>query len=225
MVYNLIMDDNILKNNIAKNIAAYRKGANYTQAEFAEMLNYSDKAVSKWERAESVPDVFVLNKIAEIFGITVNDLLCEYVPKKIKQPFLRLKKKIVIPLLAIVLVFAIATVTFVFLQMFQAPIERNWLCFVIAIPVACIVAIVFSAIWANNPILTFSFVSALIWSLAVVLHLLIPLEMSSLNYFIAIPIQIMVILWCILRIKPNRRKKALKEDDPSTAQFRDDSFK
>ena len=46
-----------------------------TQIELAEILNYSDKAVSKWERGESVPDISVLKQIADIFGVTVDYLL------------------------------------------------------------------------------------------------------------------------------------------------------
>ena len=69
------MDDEKLKYQIGANIAAYRKQAGLTQAGLAEKLNYSDKAVSKWERGESVPDVLTLVVLAEQFGITVNDLL------------------------------------------------------------------------------------------------------------------------------------------------------
>ena len=54
------MDDEKLKYQIGANIAAYRKQAGLTQVGLAEKLNYSDKAVSKWERGESVPDVLTL---------------------------------------------------------------------------------------------------------------------------------------------------------------------
>ena len=50
--------DNV-KNTIAKNITNLRLANNMTQVELGERLNYSDKAVSKWERAESIPDVTV----------------------------------------------------------------------------------------------------------------------------------------------------------------------
>ena len=71
------MDDEKLKNQIGSNIAAYRKRAGLTQAGLAEKLNYSDKAVSKWERGDSVPDVLTLVQLADQFGITVNDLLTD----------------------------------------------------------------------------------------------------------------------------------------------------
>ena len=71
------MDDEKLKLQIGSNIASYRKRANLTQAGLAEKLNYSDKAVSKWERGESVPDVITLVQLASQFDITVNDLLAD----------------------------------------------------------------------------------------------------------------------------------------------------
>ena len=50
---------NDLKQIIAHNIIKLRKEKNLTQIEFAQKLNYSDKAISKWERAESSPDLSV----------------------------------------------------------------------------------------------------------------------------------------------------------------------
>ena len=58
------MDDEKLKFQIGANIAAYRKQAGLTQAGLAEKLNYSDKAISKWERGESIPDVLTMMVLA-----------------------------------------------------------------------------------------------------------------------------------------------------------------
>ena len=66
-----------VKNNVAKNIAELRILNNMTQLELASKLNYSDKAVSKWERGESLPDVTVLMQIAELFGVTLDYLVAE----------------------------------------------------------------------------------------------------------------------------------------------------
>ena len=64
-----------LKPIIAKNITVLRQNAKMTQFDLAEKLNYSDKAISKWERAEAIPDVSVLKSIADLFGVTVDYLL------------------------------------------------------------------------------------------------------------------------------------------------------
>ena len=60
-----------LKMIIAGNIGQLRRKTGMTQLELAEKLNYSDKAISKWERGESVPDISVLKSIADLFGVTV----------------------------------------------------------------------------------------------------------------------------------------------------------
>ena len=60
-----------LRMQIAENIAYYRKQNGDTQAELAEKLNYSDKSVSKWERGDGTPDIYILAKIAALYKITV----------------------------------------------------------------------------------------------------------------------------------------------------------
>lgn len=64
-----------IKSIFASNLAAMRTGRSMTQAELAEQLNYSDKAVSKWERGESIPDAAVLKEIGRLFGVSMDDLL------------------------------------------------------------------------------------------------------------------------------------------------------
>ena len=62
----------------ASNLIKLRTGAGLTQAELGAALNYSDKTISKWERGEAIPDAYVLTQIAEIFGVTVDDLLSSH---------------------------------------------------------------------------------------------------------------------------------------------------
>ncbi len=59
---------------ISENIAKYRKQKGYTQEKLGEMLGVSNQAVSKWESAVSMPDIMLLPKIADILGITLNEL-------------------------------------------------------------------------------------------------------------------------------------------------------
>ena len=62
---------------IANNIQSLRIRSGLTQLGLAEILNYSDKAISKWERAEALPDVTVLKRLADYFGVSVDYLLEE----------------------------------------------------------------------------------------------------------------------------------------------------
>ena len=67
----IVRDDEKVKKIIAENIVRYRRECNLTQAELAEKIHYSDKSVSKWERADGVPDIFVLVMLAELFACRI----------------------------------------------------------------------------------------------------------------------------------------------------------
>ena len=75
--------ENTVKMIVAKNLIELRKRKNFTQGELAEMLNYSDKTISKWENGDSLPDISVLASLAEIYGITLDDLIHENAAEKV----------------------------------------------------------------------------------------------------------------------------------------------
>ncbi len=208
------MDEQSLKENLAKNIAAYRKATGLTQAELADKLSYSDKAVSKWERGESFPDIFTLQSLAELFGIPLDELTRNHGNRKIRRPRKVFQKKIIVPLLSVGVVWLVATNIFAFLMMFGVP--RAWLAFVAAAPASLIVLLVFSAIWWK-PLLTFIFVSGIVWSIAALLYILVRVNYNYMFFIIAVPLQVMEILWAILR-KPQSNRKPAKSKEPAPAK-------
>ena len=64
-----------MRKTIAGNIAKYRKQLGMTQIDLSEKINYSDKSISKWERGDGIPDVPTLVQLAEIFGVSVDELI------------------------------------------------------------------------------------------------------------------------------------------------------
>ena len=98
---------------LAQNIAALRVEKKMTQLELAEVLNYSDKAVSKWERGESMPDVITLKAIADLFGVTLDYLVCAHAPdEKRKGSHTVRNNKIFITLMSVVCVWIFGTAVF-----------------------------------------------------------------------------------------------------------------
>jgi len=183
------MEKEKVKHIIAKNIQRYRKLNRLTQLELANKLNYSDKSISKWERGEGVPDIYVLVELANFFGLTVDDLLNEnppLVPINAKQ-----KKHLMITLTAFASVWVVAVMFYAIATMVSAPFEA-WPAFLIALPVSFIVLVVFTAIWSDYHYLLIP-VSLFIWSLALVLTLFIPVDRSYLFFIIAIPVQILIL--------------------------------
>lgn len=200
----LSMED--LKPVIAKNIIDLRKSYNLTQAELAEKLNYSDKAVSKWERAESVPDVVVLKQIADIFNVTVDYLLKaehtkkEDVSEAVKRQ--RNRNHLIITLLSTMLVFLIATIVFVVLGLyFGRIVQRQWMAYIYAVPVASIVLLVFNSIWGKRK-LNYAIITVLLWSILLTIYLSFIDYNIWLIFILGIPGQIIIILWSRLKFKP-----------------------
>ena len=201
-----LLTEEQLKSNIAKNITELRKASELTQAQLAEKLNYSDKSVSKWERGDGVPDVVVLQKIADLFGVTLNDLVSENKPKlPRKLPYLT--NRIMIPLLSVGLTFLVASIVFFVLQMLGVWEGKSWLVFVYAVPVSFITLIVFTELWWNM-FLRFIATSGIGWSIAICLKLTF-LHIKDLNYiFIPVAIlQLLAIFWFVMRYRKQKRKK------------------
>lgn len=109
------MTEEQIKANIALNITELRKKNGMTQSELAKFLNYSDKSVSKWERGDGIPDVVVLQKIAELFGVTLNDLLKGEISVKKSTSKPSTVNRIIIPLLSASLSFFVASIVFAFM--------------------------------------------------------------------------------------------------------------
>ena len=202
------MDGEKLKLQIGSNIAAHRKRLGLTQAGLAEKLNYSDKAVSKWERGESIPDVLTLMQLAEQFEIRVGDLLDD--PNALPEettPFQQamgqvsekaLKRKAnknIILGLSSILVWFVALLIYVVVSSFDLP--YSWLAFFYAIPANCIVLLSLRSAWRDfrwNRAL----ISSIMWGSLASIHMTL-LTLVDFNmwkiYLLGILGQLAILLW------------------------------
>lgn len=186
-----------LKITIASNIASLRKKNGLTQAELAEKLCYSDKAISKWERGESIPDVIILKQVADLFSVTVDYLLCEHdecEPIPVTSEEQRKKNKTLITAISSGSIWLIATAIFVIFSILDVHISvGNWMIFVYAIPIFLIVLLVFNSLWGSR---TFRavLVSLLMWSILFCVCLSVRTFRVWLLLVIGVPAQIIILL-------------------------------
>ena len=156
-----------LKQILANNITALRQASHMTQLELAEKLNYSDKAVSKWERGESIPDVTVLKAIADLFGVTLDYLLEDDHGEKPKpsqeSPGYQHRNRKVATGLSVLLVWFMATLCYVVMDLTIPDNIVRWLPFAYAVPVTMIVWLVFNSIWFNTR-RNYLIISLLMWT-------------------------------------------------------------
>lgn len=198
-----------LKPIIAKNITDLRLNAKMTQSELAERLNYSDKAISKWERAESLPDITVLKAIADQFGVPLDYLVRqdhdEALPEPVseKAPQDKHRSHGIITLLSILLVWSVATLVYVMFDVICHDLKVHWITFLYAIPVSMIVWLVFNSIWFNTR-RNYLIISLLMWSslLSLVLTLL-AFHITAWQFLLlGIPGQIVILVWSGLKKTP-----------------------
>lgn len=192
-----------LKKKLAKNLIYYRKNNNLTQLQLAEKLSYSDKAISKWERGESVPDILTLKALADLYHCKIDDLLKE----KNKKKLFITKNKLIISLLSIGLVWLIAVITYMFSSIISESLNHSisnlWMIWVYAALPSFIVALVFAKIWGKRW-MRFIFVSGIVVSagLIIYLHLLLAnIPSSWLVWCVVAALEILVFLWYSLRFK------------------------
>ena len=195
-----ISADQALKRLVADNITMYRKANGLTQIQLAEKLNYSDKAVSKWERGESLPDLYILMQIVDMFGITLNDLVTKQEqPKKVSKSKLN---HTIVTLLSIGLVWLIAFIVYVILHM--ASVSMDYMVFLYSLPVAFIVLIVFSKI-AKSRLWVYIAVTGLIFSVPLAICVQLKWQYNSAYLFlISGVLEVLTILWFMRKLNFKR---------------------
>ncbi len=201
---------------IAKNIAELRKKQGITQLELAEKLNYSDKAVSKWERGESLPDITVIKTIADLFGVTVDYLItAEHEPPSVEaQEEAAPEKKRVsfrtaaaITGMSLLLVWLIAT--YLFFTLWYTLSDPRWayLPFIYAVPVTALVWLVLNSIWFNRR-RNYLIISLLMWSALLAVWLtILPVLNLWLIFLLGVPGEAIILVWSRMKY-PRVTKKS-----------------
>ena len=196
------------KNIVAKNITELRLLNNMTQMELAEKLNYSDKTISKWERAESSPDISVLVEIAAIFGVTLDYLVrsenIDEAVKENKQKETRYNRRVIVYISESV-AWIVAMFAFIITSLVLGKSSFQWLYFVYALPIVLIIKLVFNSTWFN-PRHNYFIISALLWSILAAIH--ITFLYFGINvtliYLLGVAGQIVIILWSFIK-KPKSK--------------------
>jgi transcriptional regulator with XRE-family HTH domain len=196
-----------ISHNIGENIARYRKLYGLTQTELAEEIKYSDKSVSKWERGLGTPDIFVLVRLAAIFGVKVDDLLAQSEEQPPHPRAAKEKSMIIICLECVALIFIVALIAFTAMRLINTNIENAWYAFVVAVPVCCAVCTVLSAVWKKRLGLLVA-VSIFVWSTGAFIFLMLLKNPSSFLLFtVCGAIQVLLALWYIhLRLLDSIRR-------------------
>ena len=192
-----------IKEIIAKNLVELRKSRKLTQQELAEKLNYSDKAISRWEHAETLPDIETLCKICDIYGVRFEYLLQKEQPKG-NNPYViktDVPSRIVTMCIAVCAVWIAAFVIYMYTSTILG--NNRWTVFIWAIPVSCIVCQIYNKIYFMNNAFRCVTVSLAQWSIILAVYLQLLAQNMWMLFIMGAPIQAVIILTTILKYKSN----------------------
>ena len=193
----------------ASNLINLRTGAGMTQAELGAKLNYSDKTISKWERAEAIPDAYVLTQIAEIFQVSVDSLLKshdEWKPIPVEEPETEKISYSTTRIIEVAIISVWTLALTVFVALWMAGIIF-WQAFVIALPVSVLVYLILTIKFHRKGRLQFA-IAAFVLSLFVAGYFLCYPRYNPWQVFLLlVPAEIIVFLSCNLRVKTPKKMK------------------
>lgn len=188
---------------VAENLIELRKKKHLTQIELAEEIGYSDKSISKWELAKSIPSVDILKQFADFYGVTVDFLITEGSAKKKivgDKKYEHIGHKITIMALLTCVIWLIVVAIYVNgIVADNQPTNKFWVTFIWGTPATFLVLSALSWFyWRKNISLTI-FASLFIWATitAFFIHYLVysnDTEPLWYIYLIGIPIQVALIL-------------------------------
>ena len=191
------MESKSLKEIVGQNIYYLRTVNHLTQLELGEKLNYSDKAISKWERGEGLPDLYVIEKLCGIFNVSADYIMKEHSEQDKKVDTAPLKRnRRIITNIAVIATWTVALVVFIFLAF--ALKRYIWQVFIYTIPAFGIVTTIFCFIWGKGKG-AFLFISSIILGILLTIYFALGNYSNWVIFLLAIPAE--AILFLCLRIK------------------------
>lgn len=196
---------NEIKEIIAQNLTKLRQSRNMTQSELADILNYSDKSISKWEHGDATPPIEVLKQLADLYDVSLDFLVTEnpnevydkHYGAKINNP-----NKLIITLLAVSLIWLSAVILYVYGSLLAG--QNYWILFIIAVPASVVILMIFNGFWGKSKYKSI-LSSIFVWTTLASIYLYFVAFNPWMIFFIGIPLQIGIILWS--QLKPSKTKK------------------
>ena len=175
---------------VASNLITLRKRNNMTQVQLAKKINFSDKAVSRWEKGEVLPDLETLQTIAKIYGVNLSYLIERHddIEQGINKPT---RNELLLHASSICVIWVFFTIVFVYLKLFHGYIF--WQAFVWGVPFTAFYTLRFLKKWHS--------VKAKLWMRSLATWSLLAgvyLQFLHLNlwliFMVGIPVQIAIII-------------------------------
>lgn len=175
-----------LREIIPHNISTLRKEMGLTQMDLAKKVNYSDKAVSRWEKGEVLPDIETLQQIAKTLGVPLEYLFEQHAQVGTKTRNRPSIHEILFQVLTVCVIWTVLTIMFVYSQVIYN--VSYWQVFVWGVPLTALFCIYYNRKWKNKNI-NFAWRTVFTWSFLTAVYVQFLSQNLWLVFIIGIPIQ------------------------------------
>ena len=200
--------ENTIEKNIADNIKALRQQFGLKQSELGEKIAYSDKTVSKWENGSSVPDINALSAVADVFGLTVDDLIRPNAADKsvtLSTQEVKENRANEIAMLCLSMLSVYMGATFIYFTLWLLKGISFWQLFVWSVCPSALILYRFNRINTNVKWINTVTLSVFLWALISSLFLQFLKYHLWPLFFLGIPTEAMIIISTMYRKRKKRR--------------------
>lgn len=182
------------KESLASNLARLRRDKGLTQAELGEKLNYSDKSISKWERGEGVPDIQVLIRLSDLYGVSLDELTGRSTAanSKKEEKLGRLRDRTFMMVITQCVIWLIAIILFCVFMLFDG-LPNKWLAFIYAIPVSFLCPGIYFVLWKMY-YWAFGAFSLMMWMFCVAIQLTLGAASAQVVYLVGLALQLAAVM-------------------------------
>ncbi|MBR6019098.1 MAG: helix-turn-helix transcriptional regulator [Lachnospiraceae bacterium] len=189
-----------VKEIVSQNLLRLRKENNLTQAELARRINYSDKAISRWEAGEVVPDLETIYALSEVFDVPVSYITESRSKEGANDGRKVIGQKILSQIFLCCEIWLIVTVLFVYLKISRH--TNLWQLFVWGVPCSMLVLWLYNRKERTN-VLLFIYSSIFVWSFTTCIYLHLIESNPWYMFFIGLPAQGLLVIRYLFNYKQN----------------------
>ena len=189
-----------VKEIVSQNLLRLRKENNLTQAELARRINYSDKAISRWEAGEVVPDLETIYALSEVFDVPVSYITESRSKEGANDGRKVIGQKILSQIFLCCEIWLIVTVLFVYLKISRH--TNLWQLFVWGVPCSMLVLWLYNRKERTN-VLLFIYSTIFIWSFTTCIYLHLIESNPWYMFFIGLPAQGLLVIRYLFNYKQN----------------------
>lgn len=203
-----VMED--VKKIVSQNLVRLRKESNLTQAELAKRINYSDKAISRWEKGEVVPDLETIYALSEAFGVPVGAITeKQQETERTEEQMPAIRQKILSQIFLLCEIWFVVCVIYVYVKITRE--TSIWQLFVWGVPASAIV-LWFTTRKEKADVLLFIYASVFVWSFIACVYLHLLAANPWYLFFAGLPLQGLLVIRYIFNYKQNLKRIRLRHE-------------